>query len=35
MKFIVCEKPQEFKLKEKEIPEPKDGEVLLKIKRII
>jgi 2-desacetyl-2-hydroxyethyl bacteriochlorophyllide A dehydrogenase len=34
MKFIVCEKPQEFALKEKEIPEPKEGEVLLKIKRI-
>ncbi|PTT13220.1 alcohol dehydrogenase, partial [Flavobacterium sp. HMWF030] len=34
MKFIVCEKPQEFVIKEKEIPEPKEGEVLLKIKRI-
>jgi 2-desacetyl-2-hydroxyethyl bacteriochlorophyllide A dehydrogenase len=34
MKFIVCEKPQEFKLKETNIPEPKEGEVLLKIKRI-
>jgi threonine dehydrogenase-like Zn-dependent dehydrogenase len=34
MKFIVCEKPQEFVLKEKAMPEPKEGEVLLKIKRI-
>ena len=34
MKFIVCEKPKEFILKEKAIPEPKEGEVLLKIKRI-
>jgi len=34
MKFIVCEKPQEFVLKETAMPEPKEGEVLLKIKRI-
>ncbi|MEO8534844.1 MAG: zinc-binding alcohol dehydrogenase family protein [Flavobacterium sp.] len=34
MKFIVCEKPHEFILKEKPMPEPKEGEVLLKIKRI-
>jgi 2-desacetyl-2-hydroxyethyl bacteriochlorophyllide A dehydrogenase len=34
MKYIVCEKPHEFKLKEKPMPEPKEGEVLLKIKRI-
>lgn len=34
MKYIVCEKPQEFLLKEKPMPEPKEGEVLLKIKRI-
>lgn len=34
MKYIVCEKPQEFLLKETSIPEPKEGEVLLKIKRI-
>ncbi|HEX9151236.1 MAG TPA: zinc-binding alcohol dehydrogenase family protein [Flavobacterium sp.] len=34
MKYIVCEKPQEFKLKEKPMPVRKDGEVLLKIKKI-
>ncbi|MBP6558584.1 MAG: zinc-binding alcohol dehydrogenase family protein, partial [Flavobacterium sp.] len=34
MKYIVCEKPHEFQLKEKPMPEPKEGEVLLKIKRI-
>ena len=34
MKYIVCEKPQEFLLKEKPMPEPKGGEVLLKIRRI-
>lgn len=34
MKYIVCEKPHEFKSKEKPMPEPKEGEVLLKIKRI-
>lgn len=34
MKYIVCEKPFEFQLREKEIPKRKEGEVLLKIKRI-
>lgn len=34
MKYIVCEKPHEFRLEEKAIPVRKDGEVLLKIKRI-
>lgn len=34
MKYIVCEKPREFLLKDKPMPEPKEGEVLLKIKRI-
>jgi 2-desacetyl-2-hydroxyethyl bacteriochlorophyllide A dehydrogenase len=34
MKYIVCEKPGEFLFKERAIPEPKEGEVLLKIKRI-
>jgi len=34
MKYIVCEKPHEFLLKEKEIPVRKEGEVLLKIKKI-
>lgn len=34
MKYIVCEKPHEFLLKEKPIPVRKDGEVLLKIRKI-
>lgn len=34
MKYIVCEKPHEFKLKEKPMPVRKDGEVLLKIRKI-
>jgi len=34
MKYIVCEKPHEFILKEKPMPVRKDGEVLLKIKKI-
>ena len=34
MKYIVCEKPHEFILKEKPIPLRKDGEVLLKVRKI-
>lgn len=34
MKYIVCEKPQEFLIKEKEMPIRKEGEVLLKIRKI-
>jgi 2-desacetyl-2-hydroxyethyl bacteriochlorophyllide A dehydrogenase len=34
MKYIVCEKPHEFLLKEKLMPVRKEGEVLLKIKKI-
>jgi 2-desacetyl-2-hydroxyethyl bacteriochlorophyllide A dehydrogenase len=34
MKYIVCEKPHQFELKEKAMPVRKDGEVLLKIKKI-
>ncbi len=34
MKYIVCEKPHEFILKEKPMPVRNDGEVLLKIKKI-
>jgi 2-desacetyl-2-hydroxyethyl bacteriochlorophyllide A dehydrogenase len=34
MKYIVCENPHEFILKEKPMPVRKDGEVLLKIKKI-
>lgn len=34
MKYIVCEKPHEFLLKEKEMPVRKEGEVLLKIRKI-
>lgn len=34
MKYIVCEKPHEFQLKEKPMPVRKEGEVLLKIKKI-
>lgn len=34
MKYIVCEKPGEFLLKEKEAPVRKAGEALLKIKKV-
>lgn len=34
MKYIVCEKPHDFKLKDKLMPEPREGEALLKIRRI-
>ncbi|HDZ14008.1 hypothetical protein LCGC14_1666010 [marine sediment metagenome] len=34
MKYIVCEKPGEFQLKEKKAPEKISGEALLKIKKV-
>lgn len=34
MKYIVCEKPGEFQLKDKEAPKRKQGEALLKIKKV-
>jgi 2-desacetyl-2-hydroxyethyl bacteriochlorophyllide A dehydrogenase len=34
MKYIVCEKPHQFELKDKPMPVRKDGEVLLKIRKI-
>ncbi|MEM6963874.1 MAG: zinc-binding alcohol dehydrogenase family protein [Bacteroidota bacterium] len=34
MKYIVCEQPGEFLIKEKEIPVRKSGEVLLKINQV-
>lgn len=34
MKYIACEKPHEFLLKQKPVPQRKPGESLLKIKRI-
>ncbi len=34
MKYIACEKPHEFLMKEKEMPVRKEGEVLLKIRKI-
>jgi 2-desacetyl-2-hydroxyethyl bacteriochlorophyllide A dehydrogenase len=34
MKYIVCEKPHEFLLKQKPVPQRKPGESLLKIKKI-
>ena len=34
MKYIVCEQPGQFQLKEKEAPIPGEGEVLVDIKRI-
>ncbi len=34
MKYIVCEKPGEFQLKEKEAPVRKEGEALLQIKKV-
>ena len=34
MKYIVCEKPGQFELKEKAAPTKKEGEALLKIKQV-
>ncbi|MEM1121364.1 MAG: zinc-binding alcohol dehydrogenase family protein [Bacteroidota bacterium] len=34
MKYIVCEKPGQFKLKEKKKPTTREGEALLKIKQV-
>jgi len=34
MKAIVCKEPNQFEMREAAMPEPKDGEVLLKMKRI-
>lgn len=34
MKYIVCEKPGEFILKEKEEPKRQDGEALLRVKKV-
>ncbi len=34
MKYIICEKPGEFLLKEKEEPKRKPGEVLLRVKKV-
>ncbi|MEM1123240.1 MAG: alcohol dehydrogenase catalytic domain-containing protein, partial [Bacteroidota bacterium] len=34
MKYIVCEKPGQFILKEKEMPQRKAGEAILKIKQV-
>lgn len=34
MKYIVCEKPGEFILKEKEKPRIKAGEAILKVKKV-
>ncbi|WBL23404.1 zinc-binding alcohol dehydrogenase family protein [Zunongwangia sp. HRR-M8] len=34
MKYIVCEEPNNFQLKEKEAPKKKEGEALLKIHRV-
>ena len=34
MKYIVCEKPGEFLLKEKEPPVRKENEALLKINKV-
>ncbi|NJB35191.1 zinc-binding alcohol dehydrogenase family protein [Croceivirga sp. JEA036] len=34
MKYIVCETPGDFKLKEKDAPKAKPGEALLQIKRV-
>ncbi|MEQ6121005.1 zinc-binding alcohol dehydrogenase family protein [Reichenbachiella sp. MALMAid0571] len=34
MKYIVCEKPGQFLLKEKQAPERKSGEALLKVKKV-
>lgn len=34
MQYIICEQPGQFRLREKEAPIPKEGEVLVDIKRI-
>ncbi|MFY0599478.1 MAG: zinc-binding alcohol dehydrogenase family protein [Cyclobacteriaceae bacterium] len=34
MKYIVCEEPNQFLLKEKEAPQKKDGEALLAVRRV-
>ena len=34
MKYIVCEEPQNFQLKDKEVPLKREGEALIKIHRI-
>ena len=34
MKYIVCEEPNNFQLKEKEAPQKKEGEALLKVHRV-
>jgi hypothetical protein len=34
MKAIVCERPGEFQMKEKEVPRPKPGEALVRIRRV-
>ena len=34
MKYIVCEEPNNFQLKEKEVPKKKEGEALLKVHRV-
>ncbi|CAL66679.1 zinc-binding alcohol dehydrogenase family protein [Christiangramia forsetii] len=34
MKYIVCEEPGNFQLKEKEKPVPKDNEALLRVKKV-
>ena len=34
MKYIICEEPHHFKLKEKKRPVKKDGEALLKVRRV-
>lgn len=34
MKYIVCEKPGTFILKEKEAPQRKSGEALLRVKKV-
>ena len=34
MKYIVCEEPGNFQLKEKSAPQRKSGEALLKVKKV-
>jgi len=34
MKYIICEKPGEFRLKEKDRPQRKEGEALLKVTKV-
>ena len=34
MKYIICNKPGQFLLKEKELPVKKEGEALLKITQV-